>query len=303
MDRSLRNLAIALVVGAMAPLFDSTIVSVALHSLAADLDAPVATIQWVSTGYLLALGVDRAGRRLAAAPGRRQAALDGGAGLFLVGSVLCSLAWSAESLIAFRVVQGIGGGAMLPLLTTLLMQAAGGQDLGRLMAVVSPADRARPDPRPGGRRPDPRRRELALAVLGERPVRASPGSSWPVPDPGRRGDRRARLDVVGLVLLSPARRRLLYGLSGVGEAGGFARAGGVGSAGRAGSCCCVAFTAWALRRRGAALVDMHCCGTVRSLRQPRCCSWPAPRSTARCCCFPCPSRSCAGSTCSVPGCC
>ena len=57
MDRSLRNLAIALVVGAMAPLFDSTIVSVALHSLAADLDAPVATIQWVSTGYLLALGV------------------------------------------------------------------------------------------------------------------------------------------------------------------------------------------------------------------------------------------------------
>src|ERR1700712_1412149 len=90
MDRSLKRLALALVVGALAPLFASTIVSVALHSLAADLHTTVDTIQWVSTGYLLALGVTVpivgwlqrrvGGKRLwMAAPGG-----------FLVGSLACS---------------------------------------------------------------------------------------------------------------------------------------------------------------------------------------------------------------------
>ena len=46
-----------LIVGALAVIFDTTIVSVALHTLAVKLDTSVATIQWVTTGYLLALGV------------------------------------------------------------------------------------------------------------------------------------------------------------------------------------------------------------------------------------------------------
>ena len=45
--------AIALIVGGLAPIFDSTIVNVALKSLAADLGVQIATIQWVSTAYLL----------------------------------------------------------------------------------------------------------------------------------------------------------------------------------------------------------------------------------------------------------
>ena len=46
-------------------------------------------------------------------------------------------AWNIGSLIAFRVVQGIGGGLLVPVLTTLLVQAAGGRPLGKLMATVS----------------------------------------------------------------------------------------------------------------------------------------------------------------------
>lgn len=57
--------------------------------------------------------------------------------IFLAGSIASSLAWSASSLIAFRVVQGVGGGIMLPLMSTLVMQAAGGKALGRAMSVVS----------------------------------------------------------------------------------------------------------------------------------------------------------------------
>ena len=255
MDRSLRNLSIALVVGAMAPLFDSTIVSVALHSLTHDLRASVATIQWVSTGYLLALGVTVpvVGWLQRRVGGRQlwMAALV----VFLVGSVLCSLAWSAPSLIAFRVVQGIGGGAMMPLLTTLLMQAAG-KDLGRLMAVVSLPTALGPilGPVVGG------------LILGAASWRwlfwvnvpfavAGLVLAWlliPVDGP----TVRARLDVVGLVLLSPAIVGLLYGLSGVGKAGGFSRA-EVWAPLAAGVVLLLAFVAQALRRRGEALVDLQ----------------------------------------------
>jgi EmrB/QacA subfamily drug resistance transporter len=256
MDRNLKRLAVALVVGAMAPLFDSTIVSVALHSLAADLHASVDTIQWITTGYLLALGVTVPivgwlQRRIG---GKRlwMAALV----VFLIGSVLCSLAWNAPSLIAFRVVQGIGGGAMLPLLTTLLMQAAGGQGLGRLMSVVSLPTALGPilGPVIGG---------LILAagdwrwlfwvnvpfvlvglVLAQRLMPADGPTV------------RARLDAVGLVLLSPAVVGILYGLSDVTKPGGLARFDVYAPLG-AGVVLLAGFVVWALRRGDGALVDLR----------------------------------------------
>ena len=57
LDPAVVRVAVALLVGGIAVIFDTTIVAVALHELAADLNTDVATIQWVSTGYLLALGV------------------------------------------------------------------------------------------------------------------------------------------------------------------------------------------------------------------------------------------------------
>ena len=56
-DPKVLKSALILFVGALAVVFDTTIVSVALHTLAAQLHTPVSTIQWVTTGYLLALGI------------------------------------------------------------------------------------------------------------------------------------------------------------------------------------------------------------------------------------------------------
>src|SRR5580698_9741019 len=100
----------------------STTINVAINRLMSDLHAPLATIQWTVTGYLLALtlvlpsfrwAVERLGsRRLYVA------CLLG----FTATSVLCSFSWSAESLIAFRVLQGAVGGLLAPLAQTLIAQ-------------------------------------------------------------------------------------------------------------------------------------------------------------------------------------
>ena len=126
-----------LVVGVLAVVFDTTIVSVALHTLVIDLHSSVSTIQWVSTGYLLALGmtVPLSTWGLRRYGGKRlwMFAL----ALFLVGSIGASLAWNADSLIAWRVVQGAAGGLLLSVLTTLIMQAAGGKSLGRTVTLIA----------------------------------------------------------------------------------------------------------------------------------------------------------------------
>jgi EmrB/QacA subfamily drug resistance transporter len=216
--------ALVLVVGGLAVIFDSTIVSIALHTLAVELHTTVSTIQWVSTGYLLALGV--------AIPvvGWAQARIGGkrlwmiGLTVFLVGSIACSLAWDAPSLIAFRVVQGLGGGIMLPLMATLaVQQVPGGAGLGRLMAMVSLPAALGPilGPTIGG---------IILNWLDWRWLfwvnvpfcLVGLFLAWrKLPADAPTG--RPKLDVIGLLLVSPGLIGILYGLSQVSKEGGFTR--------------------------------------------------------------------------------
>ncbi|MBS2537268.1 multidrug efflux MFS transporter [Catenulispora sp. NF23] len=137
LDPAVVKTALILIVGAMAVVFDTTIVSVALRTLSVKLDTSVSTIQWVSTGYLLALGiaVPLSTWGLQRFGGKRLWMFS--LAVFLVGSVGASLAWNVGSLIGWRVVQGIGGGLMLPVMTTLIFQAAGGKALGRLVTYVA----------------------------------------------------------------------------------------------------------------------------------------------------------------------
>src|SRR5262249_36294732 len=137
LDPQLIKSAMILVVGALAVIFDTTIVAVALHTLATDLHTSVATIQWVSTGYLLALGIAVPLSSWGLQPFGGKRLWMSGLVVFLAGSIGSSLAWNAGSLISWRVVQGLGGGILLPLLTTLIMQAAGGKALGRTVTIIA----------------------------------------------------------------------------------------------------------------------------------------------------------------------
>lgn len=124
------------VLGAIMSVLDTTIVNVALKDISIDLHAPIDHIQWITTGYLLAIAavIPLAGwstRRF----GARKIYV-GSLALFTFGSLLCALAWSANSLIAFRVLQGLGGGLVMPVGQVLIVKAAGPKHLGRVMSAA-----------------------------------------------------------------------------------------------------------------------------------------------------------------------
>jgi EmrB/QacA subfamily drug resistance transporter len=130
------RIALTITLGGIMTNVDTTVVNVALDSLAHDFGVGVTRVQWVATGYLLALAItiplsgwatDRFG-------GRR--VWMGSIALFLTGSMLCGVAWSLDSLIVFRVVQGLGGGMITPVGMTLLTRAAGRAHVGRAMGVL-----------------------------------------------------------------------------------------------------------------------------------------------------------------------
>jgi hypothetical protein len=105
---------LALVVAA----FETTVVTTAMPTLTAELNGR-SLYAWVFTGFLLAstLGV-LLGGRLSDRVGRR-ATFVGGMGLFLLGSVLCGFSTSVPMLVAFRVLQGLGAGAVQPTTLTI----------------------------------------------------------------------------------------------------------------------------------------------------------------------------------------
>ncbi len=136
-DRGLLRIAFILVLGTFMATIDATIVSVALDTLTEEFDAGVTEIQWVSTAYLLAVvAAVPASGWLADRYGGRRTWL-AAVGVFLLGSALCALAWSATSLIVFRVVQGLGGGLLPATGQALLARVAGPGRTGRVISIVA----------------------------------------------------------------------------------------------------------------------------------------------------------------------
>jgi EmrB/QacA subfamily drug resistance transporter len=263
-DPKVLKISLILIVGAMAVVFDTTIVSVALHTLATRLHTSVSTIQWVTTGYLLSLGiaVPLSSWGLQRFGGKRlwMFALV----VFLVGSIGSSLAWNVGSLIAWRIVQGAGGGIMLPLLVTLIMQAAGGKALGRTVTIVAMPALLGPilGPVIGG---------AILTHLSWRfmfwvnvpfcvaglflawryMANDAPARTETTPKP--------HLDLLGLLLLAPGIAAVILGLSNAGSDAGFGHRSVIVPL-AIGLALLAAFTLYALRVRRQPLVDVRLLG-------------------------------------------
>ena len=108
LPRDVRGIAVVVIIGAVMSILDTTIVNVALQTLRNELDSPLSTIQWVSTGYLLALATAIPLTGWAAERFGPRRVWMSAVAAFVVTSGLCGLAWSAESLIGFpdRAVRG-----------------------------------------------------------------------------------------------------------------------------------------------------------------------------------------------------
>ncbi|MEU7581747.1 MDR family MFS transporter [Streptomyces sp. NPDC041068] len=251
-DAPLLRIAFILVLGTFMATVDATIVSVGIDTLSEEFGASVAEIQWVSTAYLLAVvGAVPASGWLADRFGGRRTWLVA-VGVFLLGSVLCALAWSATSLIVFRVIQGLGGGLLPATGQALLARIAGRERTGRVISVVSVVPLLSPvlGPLVGG------------TILGVAPwpwlflVNLPIGAAAillarrhvPVVPPS---PQRTAFDLRGAALLSPGLAVLVYGLTEV--AHGRTLPAVIGIA--AGLTMLVGFAVHGLRTSGTPLVD------------------------------------------------
>ncbi len=207
------------ILGMIMSILDTTIVNVALRTLGHELHSSISQIQWVVTGYLLALAAvipitGWAARRYGAKRVYMTSLV-----LFTAGSALCAVATSTTELVLFRVLQGAGGGLIMPVAQLIMAQIAGPKRMGRVMGIVAMPAMLGP---------------ILGPVLGGT-ILQSLHWSWiflvNVPIgvvafiagwrmiPHTESGQAGRLDVVGLALLSTASTAVVYGLSQLGSNG------------------------------------------------------------------------------------
>ena len=254
--RRLNLISLVLVLGVITTILDTTIVNIALDNLHTVFHATVADTQWVVTGYLLAyVAVIPVSGWASERFGTRRVWMTAVA-LFMLGSLLCGLAWDLPSLVGFRVLQGIGGGMVLPVTITILTRAAGRERIGRAIATIGLVGQLGPilGPILGG---------TIIENVGWHwlffvniPICLAALALAPFFLPS--GDRQhtQALDLLGFVLLTPGVVALAYGLSQAAGADGFA-ATTVWLPMAVGVALLVAFTIRSLRASRPALIDVR----------------------------------------------
>jgi EmrB/QacA subfamily drug resistance transporter len=247
--------AAVVVLGAIMTILDATIVNVALPTLGQDLHTSISTIQWVPTIYLLAFAsviplTGWTAGRFGAKP-----VWLASLGLFMAGSLLAGLSPSIGALIGARVVQGLGGGMIMPLGQSMLAQVAGPKRMGRVMSIVGVPLLLAPvfGPLIGGALIDAASWRwiffvnlpvglLAIALA----VRLLPAGGARYPQ---------RLDVPGAVLLSGGLALFLYGLAETGQHAQVATPSALGP--MAAGAVAVAVFAWRALRVPNPLIDLR----------------------------------------------
>jgi EmrB/QacA subfamily drug resistance transporter len=205
------------ILGMIMSILDTTIVNVALRTLGHDLHSTIAQIQWVVTGYLLSLAAvipitGWAARRYGAKRVYMTSLV-----LFTAGSALCAVAASTTALVLFRVLQGVGGGMLMPVGQLIMAQVAGPKRMGRVMGIVAMPAMLAPifGPVVGGL--ILQNLHWSWIFLVNVPIGAIAFIAGWRTIPETESGQAGRLDVLGLALLSTATTAIVYGLSQLGS--------------------------------------------------------------------------------------
>jgi len=141
-DAKVLKIAGVVVLGAVMSILDITVVNVALPTFQHEISPGTladplkySLVAWTVTGYTLALATVIPLSGWAADRFGTKRLYMTAIALFALGSALCALAWDIYSLIGFRVLQGFGGGMLMPIGMTIMTRAAGPHRMGRLMAI------------------------------------------------------------------------------------------------------------------------------------------------------------------------
>src|ERR1700712_3844037 len=225
-DGAVLKIAGVVVIGSIMSILDITVVNVALPTFqrvfadpGKELDYSLVT--WTVTGYTLALATVMPLTGWAADRFGTKRLYMTSITLFVCGSVLSGLAWSSGSIIFFRILQGFGGGMLMPLGMTILTRAAGPQRVGRVMAVIGVPMLLGPifGPILGGWLVDAASWRwiffINVPIAAGALLLSFRVLPRDVPQPAH------RLDWLGLSLLSPGLAALIYGLAEAGSQGGF----------------------------------------------------------------------------------
>ncbi len=220
-DAYVWRISAVVIVGSIMSILDTTIVNVALDTLSRELHASIAQIQWVVTGYMLSLAAvipvsGWAARRFGAKNVYLLSVV-----LFTAGSALCGLATSSTELIVFRVLQGVGGGMILPIGQLLMAEAAGPKRMGRVMSIVAVPAMLAPilGPTLGGVILDNASWRWIFFVNLPIGVIAVIAALRVLPNVERQ--RTDPLDFLGLALMATGLPLITYGLAEIGVTGGF----------------------------------------------------------------------------------
>lgn len=218
-DAAVLKVAGVVVLGAIMSILDITVVNIALPTFQTAFDPanplPYSTVAWTVTAYTLALATvipltgwaaDRFGTKrlyiLAVI-------------LFTAGSALCATAGSIEMLIGFRVIQGLGGGMLMPLGMTIMTRAAGPARMGRLMAILGVPMLLGPifGPILGGWLIEVASWHWIFLINVPIGLIAVAYALWALPSDAP--EPSESFDVIGMLLMSPGLALFLYGVSSI----------------------------------------------------------------------------------------
>lgn len=135
---------LVVVIGTFMVMLDSSIVNIAIPKMMNVFGSDLETVKWILTGYTLTMGAVVPITGFISDTFGIKKLFIGALGLFTIGSFLCGFAWSTNTMIAFRVIQAVGGGAIMPVGMSYIMQIFAVHERGKALGFWGIASMSAP---------------------------------------------------------------------------------------------------------------------------------------------------------------